>query len=235
MNGSLEKLEVLFEDNHLLVVNKPPLLPTMGVAADEPSLHRLAQDYLRQKYDKPGNVYVGIVSRIDAHVSGVVVLARTSKAASRLSDQFRRGTPKKIYWALIAGTISPAAGQLRNRLLKSESRRRMVVLPPEAQPQANEREARLSYATLAATAKRSLLEIKLETGRKHQIRVQLENAGFPIIGDRKYGSAISFPHGVALHSRRLTIQHPTKKTLQTFESAPPSWWQMEQFPSLQRQ
>ena len=140
-----DSLAVLFEDNHLLVVNKPPLLPTMGVAEDEDSLYRRAAAYLKKKYNKPGNVYVGIVSRLDAHASGVIVLARTSKAASRLSDQMRRGAIEKRYWALIEGEMEPAAGLLEDRLIKNEARHRMEVVPANEPPRKGEKLARLRY------------------------------------------------------------------------------------------
>ncbi len=222
-NGD-NQLEVLFEDNHLLIVNKPALLPTMGVKADEDSLHRRASQYLKIKYNKPGNVYVGVVSRLDAHTTGAIVLARTSKAAARLSDQIRRGTIEKRYLALIPAGLVPTEATLLDRLVKNESLHRMQVVPENAAPVANEKSAVLSYQTIVENSQLQVLDVDLQTGRKHQIRVQLENAGFPILGDRKYGSQERFPMGIALHCRSLSFLHPTKKTVQSVKVDPPGYW-----------
>lgn len=218
------KIKVIFEDNHLLVVDKPALLPTMGVGQGEDSLLNRAREYIKQKYNKPGKVYIGVVSRIDSFVTGVVVFARTSKAASRLSEQFRQGSVQKTYWAIVPDEMPAGQGVLEDRLVKSESRHRMVAIGKYAAPIAGEKPARLKYRKIGTRQSLCLLEIELETGRKHQIRVQLENAGCPIVGDRKYGSQIPFKKGIALHSRRLVIEHPTRKVLQSFESEPPAWW-----------
>ena len=224
----MSDLKVIFEDNHLLVVDKPPLLATMGAAEGEDSLYLQAQTYIKKKYNKPGNVYVGVVSRIDAFVSGVIVLARTSKAASRLSDQFRRGVVEKRYLAIIPDHLNSDRGSLEDFLVKNESRHRMEVVP-DANHLPKPKLARLSYSTKGICKGLRLIEIELETGRKHQIRVQLENAGCPIIGDRKYGSKKPFHKGIALHCHRLSFEHPTKKVVQSFESEPPSWWNLDRF------
>src|SRR6185295_18908656 len=123
-------LEILYEDNHLLAVNKPAGLPTMGVANDRPSLLAEAKEYVRRKYNKPGNVYLGIVSRLDAPVTGVVLLARTSKAASRLSQQFRERDVEKCYWTIVEGPVEPGEGNLVDYLRKDERHRRMHVTGP---------------------------------------------------------------------------------------------------------
>ncbi|MDG1874746.1 MAG: RNA pseudouridine synthase [Mariniblastus sp.] len=224
----MSNLKVIFEDNHLLVVDKPPMLATMGAKAGVDSLHHQAQEYLRKKFNKPGNVYVGVVSRLDSFVSGVVVLARTSKAASRLSQQFRDGSVEKKYWAIVPNNL-PDSGKLVDQLFKNESRHRMEVLPDSSKKLTGVKEARLRYHTLHRSGSVCLIEVTLETGRKHQIRVQLENIGCPIVGDKKYGSGIPFKRGIALHSRRISIQHPTKKVLQSFESEPPACWNLGRF------
>jgi 23S rRNA pseudouridine1911/1915/1917 synthase len=157
-------------------------------------------------------------------VSGVVIFARTSKAASRLSEQFRLGTVTKKYWAIVPDDLPAAEGRLEDRLVKNEARQRMVVLPKDAPPVRGEKIARLKYRTIGIRESLRLIEVELETGRKHQIRVQLENAGCPIVGDRKYGSKSRFKTGIALHSRELVIEHPTRKVVQSFESEPPRWW-----------
>jgi 23S rRNA pseudouridine1911/1915/1917 synthase len=197
------------------------MLPTMGVPAGQVSLLRLAKDYLRQKYNKPGNVYLGVVSRLDTPVTGVVLLARTSKAADRLNCQFRLRTVKKVYWALVAGEIDPPEGVCRDYLRRHPRHRRMEVTDRQ-HPAAVE--ARLSYRTLRQWRTRTLLEIQLETGRKHQIRVQLAHHGNPVLGDRKYGSRHAFAQGIALHARQLEVEHPVRRTaLSLFAPLPDLW------------
>ena len=216
-----ELLEVLFEDNHLLVIVKPAGLPTMGVAEGTPSAVTLARRYLKQEYDKPGNVYVGVVSRLDALVSGVLVLARTSKAAARLSEQFRESQPEKTYWAAVEGVPDPPEDSLMQWVLKDERQRCMTVVKPHAR---GAQRARLSYRTLRQLSVGALVEVMLQTGRKHQIRLQLAEIGCPILGDKKYGSRAAFPAGIALHARRLAIEHPTKKTRLEFVAPLPAAW-----------
>jgi 23S rRNA pseudouridine1911/1915/1917 synthase len=216
-------LDVLYEDNHLLAVNKPAMLPTMGVAEDRESLLVLAKEYLRRKYNKPGNVYLGIVSRLDAPVTGVVLMARTSKAAGRLSEQFREREVDKTYWAIVEGQIDPSSGRLVDHVRKDERHRRMHIAPATA---SDAQRAELSYVTLPRElGKLSLLEVHLHTGRKHQIRVQLSYAGFPIVGDRKYASRRPFSSGIALHSRRLVVTHPVSKMHIEIEAPLPQSWQ----------
>jgi 23S rRNA pseudouridine1911/1915/1917 synthase len=214
-------LDVLYEDNHLLAVNKPALLPTMGVAADVSSLLTVAKEYIRRKYAKPGEVYLGIVSRLDAPVTGVVLMARTSKAAGRLSEMFRERDVEKTYWALVEGRVEPASGTLVHYLRKDERHRRMHVATANA---SDAQRAELNYRMLKSVNGNTLLEIELLTGRKHQIRVQLADAGWLVVGDRKYGSRRAFPTGIALHSRRLSFEHPVRKVCVEIEAPlPPAW------------
>lgn len=253
-------LDVLYEDNHLLAVNKPALLPTMGVGEDRSSLLAVAKEYIRRKYNKPGNVYLGIVSRLDAPVTGVVLIARTSKAAGRLSEQFRQRDVEKTYWAIVEGHIEPTSGTLIDYVRKDERHRKMHIARREA---AGAQLAELTYNVLSTNRRRgldeetgrqgdkekglapaslplpdsasptlsqshgslSLVEVRPLTGRKHQIRLQLSQAGFPILGDRKYGSQRAFSPGIALHSRRLVINHPVSKMQIEIEAAPPASWQ----------
>src|SRR3954470_24129953 len=226
-------LDVLYEDNHLLAVNKPAMLPTMGVAEDQASLLTIAKEDVRRKYNKPGNVYLGIVSRLDAPVTGVVLLARTSKAAGRLSKLFRERDVEKVYWAVVEGPVEPRDGRLVDFLRKDERHRRMHVASEDV-PGAQRAELRYRvlvadgetgrrgdgenkisirspYLPFSLSASLDLLEVRPLTGRKHQIRLQLAHAGIPILGDRKYGSSRSFGVGIALHSRRLVIEHPVSK------------------------
>ena len=213
-------MNVLYEDNHLLVVVKPAGLVTQGAAADDESLFTQAQAYLKQKYQKPGNVYVGVVSRLDAPVSGVVVLARTSKAADRLSAIFREHEAGKHYWALVSGH-PPAQGELRDWLVKDERVQRVVIANAKT-PGA--KEAVLRYRTRGKIPGGAWLEVELITGRKHQIRVQLASRGWPILGDAKYGSRQTFPQGIALHAQRLEFTHPVQKTPLVFTVPPPASW-----------
>ena len=212
---------MIYEDNHLLAVLKPAGLATMGVSGDRPTLLALAREYIKQRYEKPGNVYLGVMSRLDAPVTGVVLLARTSKAARRLTEQFRSRAVGKAYWAIVEGSVRPASGECVDWVGQDERHRRMHIVGRE-QPGA--KEARLDYRKLRTLEGCSLLEVQLETGRKHQIRVQLASRGHPIVGDRKYGSQRRFPAGIALHARRLVVAHPVKGDLLVLEAPTPQAW-----------
>src|SRR5688572_17168325 len=212
-------LPILFEDNHLLVVNKPAGLPTQGVVEGAASVVTAAKAYLKSKYKKPGNVYLGVVSRLDSSVSGVLVLARTSKAAARLSEQFRERKVQKAYWAFVEQPPNPAAGELIDWVKKDERKQRMAVVPRHT---IGAQRARLTYRTLAKDSDGCHVEVILDTGRKHQIRLQLATAGCPIVGDRKYGSRRELAGGIALHARRLAFEHPVSKSPLCFEAPPPA-------------
>ncbi|MEM9413633.1 MAG: RNA pseudouridine synthase [Planctomycetota bacterium] len=218
-------MNVIYEDNHLLIVDKPSLLPTMGVSKGDSSLISKAKDYIKKKYQKPGNVYLGVVSRLDSWVSGVIVLARTSKAAARLNDQFAKSNVSKIYLAIVDGEI-PESGELENWVAKNERLRRM-----ECVSEGTERAkfARLRFRKIGQYGTKRLLEIELLTGRKHQIRLQLSDFGFPILGDVKYDSELQFPKGISLHSLKLKLEHPTLKEELVFKADPPSYWDVDRF------
>jgi 23S rRNA pseudouridine1911/1915/1917 synthase len=168
------------------------------------------------KYNKPGNAFVGVVHRLDRPVGGVVLFARTSKAASRLSEQFRAGRVEKVYEALVEGRVTAREGLLEDRLVK-DHKTNVVRRATDRDPSA--RESRLSFRRLKSTPSTTLLEIRPMTGRSHQIRVQLAAAGHPIVGDRKYGSKRPFEDGIALRAVRLTFEHPTTKVPTTVEAA----------------
>jgi 23S rRNA pseudouridine1911/1915/1917 synthase len=204
--GPLLPLQVLHEDNHLLAVYKPAGMPTQAGHAGEPCLLDVAREYLRERYHKPGRVFLGLVHRLDRPVAGVVVLARTSKAASRLSQQFRSRTVTKIYRALVSGRPEPAEHTLVHHVeLRPDGR---AVLHDG--PGGDRKEARLRYRVLRAGSP-SLLEVELGTGRKHQIRMQLARQGHPIVGDARYGSTVPFTAGaIALVAWRLEVVHPTQ-------------------------
>lgn len=221
MSARNDSLQVIYEDNHLLVVNKAAELPTMGVAEDRESLLTVAKEYIAEKYDKPGNVYLGIVSRLDAPVTGLVLLARTSKAAARLSEAFRTRQVRKIYLAVVAGRPAEDAGVLEHYLRKDERHRKVHVTHAGAE---GAQQARLSYRLLGAAGGLSLLEIELDTGRKHQIRVQLAKIGCPIVGDRKYGGSEDFSPGIALHSYRAEFEHPVRREPMELKARLPKSW-----------
>ena len=214
-------LDVLYEDNHVLAVSKPARLATMGVPEGQPSLLTVAKAWIKQRYDKPGNVYLGVVSRLDAPVTGVVLLARTSKAANRLSQQFRSREVEKVYWAITEGAVDPPQGRLVHWLATHGRHRRMLIVGPTIE---GAKEAVLSYRRLRMLGANSLLEVRLETGRKHQIRIQLAELNHAILGDRKYGAHVKFPLGIALHARRVSFQHPVRDERITIEAPVPEIW-----------
>lgn len=250
--NELMTVEILLEDGPLLAVNKPAGLLTLGAIPGIPTLEREVKAWLKARFDKPGNVYLGIPHRLDRPVSGVVVFARNSKTAARLAEQFRERQVRKVYWALVEGTPDPPEGELVDWLLKTPDEARVEVVQPET-PGA--RVARLKYRTLgqlpvsenepaalpptphsALRAPNSLtwLEIELLTGRMHQIRVQLASRGWPVVGDAQYGARSSFAAGssveprdtpIALHARSLTLRHPIRYDALTITAPVPATWE----------
>lgn len=219
---SPSSVQVLYCDNHCLAVAKPAGQLTMGDQTGDRTLLDDAKDYVKATYDKPGAVFLGVVHRLDRPVSGVVLFARTTKAASRLSAQFREHRVQKVYWALVTGEVPAAGGVLEHELVKnSETNVVRVIDRPTPQSQA----CRLSYTRIARQRGVTLVEIRPQTGRSHQIRVQLAHAGWSILGDRKYGSREAFASGtIALHARSLSIQHPTQKVEICLRCDPPATW-----------
>ncbi len=214
------RIRVLHEDNHLLVVHKPAGLLSQGDDTNHVSLLELARDYVRDKYDKPGNVYMGLVHRLDRPVSGVMVLARTSKAAARLSKQFRDGTVRKTYLAVVRGCPLSADGELVHHMGQRGDRERRT--PIEDHPFAGSKEARLEWTVTRGDPHLSVLRVHPITGRRHQIRAQLAAAGHPIVGDRKYGDEEALPdRSIALHAWRLELDHPVGGARLEFVSPPP--------------
>jgi len=214
-------MQILFEDNHLLVVNKPAGQLVQGDQTGRATLLEETKVWLKEKYDKPGNVFLGLVHRLDRTASGVVVLARTSKAAARLSEEIRNHRPRKIYWALVAGEV-PLSGGFVDRLERNEYTSQIVDAP-------GGKEARLSYNRLCYAESISFVEITLETGRHHQIRVQFAHRGFPILGDRRYGSQQLFAaDAIALHAREMVIRHPTRGEEMSFVAEPNEDWPSRQ-------
>ena len=201
---------ILYEDNHLLLVNKPAGVLTQGDATGDAALPDLAKRYLKARYQKPGAVFCGVVHRLDRPVSGVVALAKTSKALERLTAAFRTRTVEKVYWAIIGHCPRPDAGTLVHWLLKDE-RRNIVAAHAREVPGAQR--ADLDFRVLGPAGPHWLVEVRPLTGRPHQIRVQLATGlGAPIVGDVKYGAPrpLPNPRAIALHARRLTVPHPTR-------------------------
>jgi 23S rRNA pseudouridine1911/1915/1917 synthase len=212
---SAPALQVVYEDNHCLAVIKPAGVLTAGDRTGDISLVDRVRDYLRVKYKKAGNVFVGVVHRLDRPVGGIVLFARTSKAAARLSEQFRAGRVEKVYEALVEGRVAERESLLVDRLIKDH---KTNVVRRAAANAVGSREGQLSFRRLKIAHSTTLLEIRPMTGRSHQIRVQLAAAGHPIVGDRKYGSKRRFESGIALRAVRLTFEHPTTRQPITVEA-----------------
>ena len=223
-----DSLEVLYEDAQVLAVNKPCGWPSAHYSGEEETMDRVVKAYLKEKYHKPGNVFLGVVHRLDKPVSGILVFARTSKAAARLSEQFRDNLIEKVYWAVLEDRQSvkpppplPPAGTLEDWLVRDPVRGVVKVTRPD-EPLA--KQALLHFVTRAEHDGLTLLEIRPQTGRTHQLRVQLSSRGRPIYGDSKYGSKSNFGPGVGLHARTLTFLHPTKSEPVTVTAPVPQAW-----------
>jgi 23S rRNA pseudouridine1911/1915/1917 synthase len=217
------KLEVLYEDNHLLAVIKPAGLLVQGDRSGDATLLDQARAYLKQKYAKTGRVYLGLVHRLDRNVSGVVLLARTSKAAGRLSTQFRDGTVAKVYRAVVAGRPGPDPGEWRSWLLAKGDAQ--GVTRAETQPFPGAKEAWLRYDVVESSGGWSLVQVRPVTGRRHQIRAQFALAGHPLLGDVKYGSLRRLAdHRIALHALSLTVTHPVSGESLTLTAQLPADW-----------
>jgi 23S rRNA pseudouridine1911/1915/1917 synthase len=222
-------LDILYEDNHLLAVSKPANLLVQGDRTGDVTLLDLARASLKERHAKPGQVYLGLVHRLDRPVTGVVLLARTSKAAGRLSRQFRESTVRKTYLAIVEGTPPAGAAELNHFLAAAGDAR--GVTRAEAAPFPGSRPARLRYHVTGQTPQRARLEVELLTGRRHQIRAQLALAGCPVLGDVKYGARRQPAlRGIALHAWRLEVEHPVGGAPLRLEApVPPDWpWQDSQ-------
>ena len=218
--------EVLYEDNHLLVLNKPSGWIVQGAQANDKSLLEWGKSYLKAKYQKPGNVFLAAVSRLDREVSGVVPLARTSKAAARMNAEIQSGEVVKTYLAIVTPPPVQAAMHLKHNLIRDDRNAKTLVCNTHV---AGAISASLEYRVLQAQTDKALLQIELHTGRKHQIRCQLEAIGCPIVGDRKYGSMIDMHHQIALHCYRFESQHPTRDERLKFVKRPPQTWDRFRF------
>ena len=215
-----EIIDVLYEDNHVIVVNKKASDIVQGDKTGDVTLPDKIKEYLKIKYDKPGNVFCGVVHRLDRPTSGVVLFAKTSKALSRLNEQFRSKDTQKTYWAVVENTPKSPSARLENFLWKNEKQNKSYVHLNEEK---GAKKAILSYKTLLKSDNYTLLEVELETGRHHQIRVQLSHIGSIIKGDVKYGARRSNPDGsIHLHARKLFFIHPTTKELMSIVAPVPN-------------
>lgn len=222
-------LEVLYEDNHCLAVAKPAPLLTQGPAA-VPNLEAMAKDYLKEKYAKKGRVYLGIPHRLDRPVSGVVLFARQTLSARRLAEQFQRRQVTKVYWAIVEGEVQPAAGCWEDWLRKIQEEARAEGVPEGT---AGAKHALLHYRCVQSCPGGTLLELRPETGRMHQLRLQAARRGWPIRGDSAYGAQLPFgppaalPRDriIALHARSLTFLHPVRYEPLTVTAPLPALWE----------
>jgi 23S rRNA pseudouridine1911/1915/1917 synthase len=225
----IDELHILLEDNHCIAAAKPAGLLTQGVPAGIPTLEAMVKTYLKEKYQKPGNVYLGIPHRVDRPVSGVVLFARNSKAAQRLAEQFRDRQVTKIYWGVVEGTFEPSEGVWEDWLRKIPDEARAEKAEPNAD---GAKLAVLNYRVLQKLDDATLIEFHPITGRMHQIRVQAALRGHPLLGDAMYGSMRSFgpvaelPRDriIALHARSLTFLHPLRYEPLTLTAPLPAAW-----------
>ena len=204
----MSKLNVLYEDNHIIVVEKEANILSQKDNTNDPDLLSLVKEYIKEKYKKPGEAYIGLVHRLDRPVSGVMVFARTSKAASRLSKQIQDGTFHKSYYAVVNGILDKKEDELVNKIIKQDDFSSVI--------DENGKLAKLKYKVIEENKDLdlSLLDIDLETGRHHQIRVQFANINHPLYGDQRYGKEDK--KQIALHSYKISFEHPTTKEQMTF-------------------
>lgn len=214
----MQKLKVIYEDNHIIVVEKTPNIPSQSDKTGDIDMLTIVKQYIKEKYNKPGNVYLGLVHRLDRPVGGIMIFAKTSKAAGRLSEQIRNKTFKKKYLAVVDGKIEKTSGVLEDYLYKDERNNMSKVVSKDKK---NAKLAKLDYEVITynEVKKLSLVKINLHTGRHHQIRVQLSHFGHSIFGDQKYGTRGQGKQ-IALWAYELKIQHPISKEEITFKDLP---------------
>lgn len=210
-------MDILYEDNHVIVVLKPQNVPSQADESGDKDMLTMVKEYIKEKYNKPGNVYVGLVHRLDRPTGGVMVFAKTSKAAARLSEQFKNREAEKIYFAIAQGNLKNRQGKLVNYIAKDEKNNKAKVVPMLAE---GAKKAELEYKELEQNGDLHLLRIKLGTGRGHQIRVQLKTIGCPIYGDQKYAEKMP-KVALNLFAVELKFKHPITNDTMTFRVYPP--------------
>lgn len=211
------ELNVIYEDNHIIVVSKPIGVPTQADYTKDIDMYNLVRDYLKNKYNKPGQAFVGLVHRIDRPVGGIMVFAKTSKSASRLSEQIRDFKFVKIYLAEIQGHLKNKNGNLENYIVKNEDKNISYICEKSEK---NAKFAKLAYEVIDEKENTSIVKVRLYTGRHHQIRVQFANIGHPLIGDNKYGPLRKGRSDVRLWAYSLEFKHPTRDEIMKFELKP---------------
>lgn len=213
-------INVIYEDNHLLVVEKPVNVLSQGDDTNDKDMVNLLKNYLKVKYNKPGNVFVGLVHRLDRPVGGIMVFAKTSKAASRLSEQVRNKSFKKTYRAVLNGNMKKDKDILKDYLYKNKKTNMVSVVNKNHK---DAKDAELSYETISKNEKFSMVQVDLKTGRPHQIRVQFSSRKHPLFGDQRYGQHINKKGDqIALWSYKIEITHPTTKEKMEFICNPPN-------------
>ena len=213
-------MTIIYEDNHIIVVNKSASEIVQGDKTGDVPLSEKVKAYLKEKYQKPGNVFVGVTHRLDRPVSGLVVFAKTSKALSRLNEMFRVGDVHKVYWAIVKNEPKQLEAELQHWIVRNEKQNKSYAYDHEVK---NAKKAVLKYRMIGRSDNYSLLEVELMTGRHHQIRCQLSKIGCPIKGDLKSGSPRSNPDGsICLHARRISFVHPVSKQLIELEAPLPA-------------
>lgn len=212
-------MTVVYEDNHIIVVNKTASEIVQADKTEDTPLSETVKQYLKEKYQKPGNVFIGVTHRLDRPVSGLVIFAKTSKALTRLNEMFRTNAVKKTYWAVVKNAPKEPEGELVHFLVRNEKQNKSYAYEKEVP---NSKKAVLDYRLIARSDHYYLLEVDLKTGRHHQIRCQLAKMGCPIKGDLKYGAQRSNPDGsICLHARRVRFVHPVSKELIELEAPLP--------------
>lgn len=202
-------MKVVYEDNHIIVVNKTSSEIVQGDKTGDTPLSDIVKQYLKEKYNKPGNVFIGVIHRLDRPVSGLVVFAKTSKALSRLNEMFKNSAVRKTYWAIVKNRPEKDEGELVHFLVRNEKQNKSYAYDREVP---HSKKAILHYRVIGQSENYYLLEIDLKTGRHHQIRCQLAKMGCPIKGDLKYGFPRSNPDGsICLHARKVCFVHPVSK------------------------
>ncbi len=214
----MDKLNVIYEDNHIIVVIKPQNIPTQGDDSGDLDMLSMVKNYIKEKYNKPGEAYVGLVHRLDRPTGGVMIFAKTSKSATRLSEQIKNNEMSKKYIAVTMGVPKDPKKQLVNFLLKNAKTNSVAVVPELTE---GAKKAVLDYNLLDVQNKMALVDVNLQTGRSHQIRVQLKHIGCAIVGDQKYG-VNPIKCNLALWAYELKFTHPTTKQKMTFKVYPPS-------------
>lgn len=218
-NFTIDDINIVFEDNHVLVVVKPQNLPVCPDGSGDIDLLTLLKEYLKEKYDKKGDAFLGLVHRLDRPTGGVMVFAKTSKAANRLSEELKIGELEKRYFTIVHGIPKEKQGELVHYLVKNPSKNIVYTVPMATE---GAKKAVLNYKVLAVNDKMSLIDVRLKTGRSHQIRVQMSSIGAPLFGDQKYADGRTLPnYNIALWSVELKFFHPITREKLVYRVYPP--------------